>query len=170
MPLWVEQRSLAIGATLAARGKPGDRAILLYAPGLDFIMGFIGCLSAGMIAVSATPPDPSRIKRTLGRLRNIVADCEPRFIITTADFARQARAMFGMAPELAQLEWIATDEIPGDDSAILETVSAQAEPHQARWIKAADLKTMLGAGDAPDGGSFEDWSQIAVTGLFAKAE
>jgi acyl transferase domain-containing protein/acyl-CoA synthetase (AMP-forming)/AMP-acid ligase II/NADPH:quinone reductase-like Zn-dependent oxidoreductase/acyl carrier protein len=113
----VEQTSLAIGATMAARGKPGDRAILLYPPGLDFITGFVGCLSAGMIAVSATPPDPSRLKRTLGRLRNIVADCEPRFVITTAALARQARAMFGMAPELAQLEWIATDEIPATEAA-----------------------------------------------------
>lgn len=52
------------------------------------------------------------------------------------------------------------------DEQILELVTAQAEPHQARWIPAADLKKMIGPGEGPDGGSFEDWSRIAVEGVF----
>ncbi len=50
------------------------------------------------------------------------------------------------------------------DDQIMELVSAQAEPHQARWIPVSDLPGMTAPGLAPDGGSFEDWSRIAVGG------
>lgn len=52
------------------------------------------------------------------------------------------------------------------DQAILDLVTAQAEPHQARWILARDLLGMTGPGRGPDGGSFENWSAIAVAGSF----
>jgi len=53
------------------------------------------------------------------------------------------------------------------DEQILDLVTAQAEPHQARWISVADLQGMTGPGKGPDGGSFEDWSRIAVEGVLA---
>jgi len=59
---------------------------------------------------------------------------------------------------------ISLDGIDSTDEALLEAVSAQAEPHRALWIAAADLPERLAPGQAPDGGSFEDWSRIAVTG------
>lgn len=56
------------------------------------------------------------------------------------------------------------DGLPSDDAEILEQVSAQSEPHQARWIAAAELPSLMGADQGPDGGNFEDWSRIAVAG------
>lgn len=56
------------------------------------------------------------------------------------------------------------DGLPDSDDQIMELVSAQAEPHQARWIPMRDLSTMTDKGQGPDGGSFEDWSRIAVKG------
>jgi predicted NUDIX family phosphoesterase len=64
---------------------------------------------------------------------------------------------------------VALDALPGTDAELIERVSAQAEPHQARWIPAAGLPGLLSDGRGPDGGSFEDWSRIAVGGLFAGA-
>lgn len=58
------------------------------------------------------------------------------------------------------------DHMTGTDAEIIDLVSAQAEPHQARWIPAAGLPGMTGQGKAPDGGSFEDWSRIAINGVF----
>jgi predicted NUDIX family phosphoesterase len=52
------------------------------------------------------------------------------------------------------------------DEDILNLVTAQAEPHQAKWILARDLLAMTGPGQGPDGGSFENWSAIAVAGSF----
>lgn len=59
---------------------------------------------------------------------------------------------------------VALDGLEGSDAALLEAVSAQAEPHRALWLAVADLPGQLGPGQAPDGGSFEDWSRIAVAG------
>ncbi|PID79139.1 hypothetical protein CSB20_11630 [bacterium DOLZORAL124_64_63] len=57
------------------------------------------------------------------------------------------------------------DALPGSDEEIMALVSGQAEPHQARWIPAVELPSMIGAEKAPDGGSFEDWSRIAIGGV-----
>ena len=36
--------------------KPGDRAVLLYPPGQEFILAFLGCIYAGIVAVPVYPP------------------------------------------------------------------------------------------------------------------
>jgi len=61
---------------------------------------------------------------------------------------------------------VALDALPGSDEEIMAQVSAQSEPHQAKWIAVSELKEMMGEGAGPDGGSFEDWSRIAVSGAF----
>ena len=47
-------------ALLAAGLVPGDTALLVYMPGLEFIVGLLGCLRSGIIAVPSYPPDPSK--------------------------------------------------------------------------------------------------------------
>jgi len=59
---------------------------------------------------------------------------------------------------------IALDAVAGTDDELIETVMAQAEPHQARWVKANHLQGMTCEGDGPAGGSFEDWSRIVIQG------
>ncbi len=58
------------------------------------------------------------------------------------------------------------DAMPGEDAEILTTVVAQAEPHRALWLPVQRLRQMLDPETGPDGGSFEDWSRIAVPGIF----
>src|SRR2546430_14269146 len=65
----LDLRARAIASSLTLRGfKPGDRAILLYPPGLEFVPAFFGSLYAGVIAVPCYPPHPSQIARALPRL------------------------------------------------------------------------------------------------------
>jgi predicted NUDIX family phosphoesterase len=61
---------------------------------------------------------------------------------------------------------VALDALPGSDDQLIALVSAQAEPHQARWIPAQELPDLLQEGHGPDGGSFEDWSRLAVKGMY----
>ncbi len=58
------------------------------------------------------------------------------------------------------------DTLPDDDAQIMETVNAQSEPHQSRWLPVTELAAMCDAKMGPDGGTFEDWSRIAITGAF----
>jgi acyl-CoA synthetase (AMP-forming)/AMP-acid ligase II len=48
----LDQQARAIAVQLAGLGAAGERALLLYPPGLDFIGAYFGCLYAGVVAVS----------------------------------------------------------------------------------------------------------------------
>src|SRR4051812_29545865 len=61
----LDRRPGAIATWLPGCGAPGERAVLLYPPGLDYISAFFGCLYAGVVAVPAYPPNPARLERTL---------------------------------------------------------------------------------------------------------
>src|SRR6185503_2807131 len=49
-------RARAIAAKLQQQTSRGDRALLFYPPGLEFIAAFFGSLFAGVIAVPVYPP------------------------------------------------------------------------------------------------------------------
>jgi amino acid adenylation domain-containing protein len=70
-----------VGADLQRRGAAGERVLLLFPPGLDFVTAFLGCLYAGAVAVPAYPPAPGR---GTGRLRGLLADARPRLALTMA--------------------------------------------------------------------------------------
>lgn len=78
----LDRRARAFAAMLQQRGLQGERALLLYPPGLDYIIAFFGCLYAGVIAVPAYPPDPNRLNRTLPRLQAIVRDARATVALT----------------------------------------------------------------------------------------
>ena len=52
----LDAKARAIAARLQGLNLQGERALLLYGPGLDFVAGFLGCLYAGMVAIPAYPP------------------------------------------------------------------------------------------------------------------
>jgi acyl-CoA synthetase (AMP-forming)/AMP-acid ligase II len=113
----LDLRACAIAAALTDRGaSPGERVILLYPPGLDFITAFFGAIYAGMIAVPCYPPHRLQLARSLPRLTAILANAEPSIVLCTAEVAADFPAWIEHAPELAALPWITTDTL-GDDAA-----------------------------------------------------
>src|SRR5262249_34778700 len=52
----LDSRARAIGARLQAEIAPGERALLLYPPGIELIAALFGCLYAGIVAVVTMPP------------------------------------------------------------------------------------------------------------------
>ncbi|HWQ35152.1 MAG TPA: fatty acyl-AMP ligase [Blastocatellia bacterium] len=110
----LDRQARAIGALLQRRLAPGDRAVLLYQPGLDYVAGFFGCLYAGVIAVPAYPPNPVRPKPTLPRIQTIVSDSQARVALTNASLLARTPSLFELAPELSAPEWLATETLePG---------------------------------------------------------
>ncbi len=97
-------------ATYLAKGEyRGQRAILLYPPGLEFVEAFLGCLKAGVVAVPVAPLSPTRTERTLPRLLSIVKDCQPAIALVTTQLLQKTRQIIQETPELANIQWIATD-------------------------------------------------------------
>ncbi len=68
-----------IAAQLRARTEPGDRALLLYPTGRDFVAAFMGCLYAGVVSIPLFPPGASR---RAGRLRSVIEDSGARMALT----------------------------------------------------------------------------------------
>ncbi|HEX5754503.1 MAG TPA: condensation domain-containing protein, partial [Archangium sp.] len=106
------QRALALGAFLQQEVPAGERAVLLYPPGLDYVTGFFGCMAAGVVAVPAYPPDPSRLERTLPRLRSLIHDAQASVVLAPSFITSMAEFLFESAPDLRSLRWVATDELP----------------------------------------------------------
>ncbi|MBE9223258.1 SDR family NAD(P)-dependent oxidoreductase, partial [Cyanobacterium stanieri LEGE 03274] len=76
----LDQQARAIAHKLQSEKAKGERALLLYQPGLEFITAFFGCLYAGVIATPAYPP---RANRSYTRLSAIIKDAGALFALTT---------------------------------------------------------------------------------------
>src|SRR5215213_4099868 len=87
----LEERTKALALTLSKRAGVGERALLLYPSGLEFVTAFLACLYAGIIAVPATTP---RKNRSANRLQAIFDDATPKLILTTSDIASTVRRAF----------------------------------------------------------------------------
>ena len=109
----LDLRARAIAAAIQRRACPGDRALLLYPSGLEFIAAFLGCLYAGVIAVPAYQPNP-RLERTLIRIRAITADARPAVVLTTASLLSAASGLAASDPVFREAAWMATDAEVGD--------------------------------------------------------
>lgn len=94
----LENRSRAVASLLKSGTRPGDRVLLIYPCGLDFICALLGCLYAGRIAVPAYPP---RRGRSSQRLQSIIQDCAPALTLTdqaTLEDLRRAANHEPLAP------------------------------------------------------------------------
>jgi len=105
----LDQRSRAVAAALQEQGAANDRALLLFAPGLEYIGSFFGCLDAGVAAVPVYPPQN---EQTLARLLSIITDARPRFALTTSDILESVKAFSETYPLLKELRWLAVDALP----------------------------------------------------------
>ncbi|TWP50898.1 fatty acyl-AMP ligase [Lentzea tibetensis] len=105
-----------IAASLRAWGfQPGDRAVLVYPPGPDFVRALVGCLLAGVVPVPVYPPNPVRLKQDLVGFNGIVESSEPHAVLTNSayDRARTVGAVTGLfdrsKPSWPRLRWHRTD-------------------------------------------------------------
>jgi acyl-CoA synthetase (AMP-forming)/AMP-acid ligase II len=104
----LDLRARAIAAQLQTITTVGERALLLYPPGLDFIEAFLGCVYAGVIAVPVCPPRPHRDS---ARSQSIQADAQARLALTTSAHRAKLVPLFASDDSTAAPQWLATDEV-----------------------------------------------------------
>ncbi len=137
----LDQRARAIAHRLQSKKLQGQRALLLYPPGLEFVAGFLGCLYAGVIAVPAYPP---RRNRNMERIQAISADATAAAALTVADVEERTLALLEPGSSLLELDWLATDLIPS-----AEADAWQMPPIQSDQI--AFLQYTSGSTGSPKG-------------------
>lgn len=125
-----------IAVMLEEAGLRGQRVLLVYQPGIEFIAGFFGCLYAGAVAVPAVAPHPARPERSLPRLCAIAAEAGARAALTTTALRARLLNRIGENPELRNLKWLTSadwaacdadlwrrPELTGDTLAFLQFTS-----------------------------------------------
>ncbi|MBA0690649.1 hypothetical protein Goari_008311 [Gossypium aridum] len=82
--------------------RPGDRVLLVYVPGLDFVDAFFGCLRAKVLPVPVLPPDPlQRGGQALLKIENISKSCGAVAILSTIVYHSAVRA--GLVKQMISL-------------------------------------------------------------------
>jgi acyl-CoA synthetase (AMP-forming)/AMP-acid ligase II len=107
----LDRRARSLAALLQSLQRRGDRTLVVYPPGLEFITAFFACLYAGTVPIVLPPPQPSRLAQFLNRLEGICRDATPSLGLTTGsihDLLLPSRAG-NIAP--APARWLATDEL-----------------------------------------------------------
>jgi acyl-CoA synthetase (AMP-forming)/AMP-acid ligase II len=107
----LDQKARAIAAVLQSIKARGERALLLYQPGLEFITAFFGCLYAEVIAVPVYPPKRNQHNN---RLQTIVCDAQARIALTTIAIMSDIEKTLKEEPGLATLNFIITNNIDSD--------------------------------------------------------
>lgn len=95
-------------STLQSDCQAGERALLLFPPGLEFVAAFLGCLYAGVTAVPAYPP---RKNRSILRLQSIVDDADAAIVLTTSSLEAKVSQWFNKDSPLGRACWLATDTL-----------------------------------------------------------
>ena len=122
-------------------GIDGERVVLFYPPGLEFITAFFGCLAAGAVAVPAYPPRHSRADP---RLQAILRDARPAVALTNAAILPRLEAQEALTPELRAIRIAATDD-PAIDGATAEEWPAPG-PERLAFLQYTSGSTSLPKG------------------------
>lgn len=100
--------SRAVAAWLQKNVNVGDRVLLLYPPGLEFVKAFLGCLYAGVVAVPIYPP---RRNRSMLRIQAVAKDCDANVALTTDSVLERVEPLIDDTPLLKRLIWCPTCRI-----------------------------------------------------------
>ncbi len=107
----LDERARSVAANLVASGFAGKRALLMYPPGLDFIVAFFGCHYAGVTAVPGYPP---RRNRNMNRINSISVDAEASVVLTVDSILKRWQVGLDTKSALGSMPWLATDKVPLD--------------------------------------------------------
>jgi amino acid adenylation domain-containing protein len=104
----LDRRSRALAAQLQILGLVGERALLLYPPGLDYLAAFFGCLYAGVVAVPAYPPSN---QRNTPRIKAVVTDARAAIALTTTAILSKVQSLLSETTDLGNFQWLTTDNL-----------------------------------------------------------
>src|SRR5262252_4457882 len=121
----IDQLARSTAAVLLLHCSPGDRVLLIYPPGLEYIVALFACMYAGIIAVPSYAPRPNR---PLTRLEAIISNSEPKVVLTTRALLDSPKSIFHQqVGPLANLLVLSTDDLTLDLSAEAQPISITAK-------------------------------------------
>jgi len=173
----LDRGARAVAQRLRARIEPGQRAVLMFPPGLEFIQAFFGCVYAGVLAVPMSFP---RRRDLSSRISAIVEDCRAT-VGLTASTGTDVLKGIGENGHHEQLHWIAVDaiepqeaddweppDVEADDLAFLQYTSGSTDRPRGVMVSHGNLLhnlEMIRQGFGVPYGSPDDPSGVGVSWL-----
>ncbi|KAL7532494.1 hypothetical protein ACHAXR_007665 [Thalassiosira sp. AJA248-18] len=110
----------------------GDRILLVYPPcSPHFILGFLACLRAGLVAVPVYPPHPDR-KDSVAAFVGIARGCGARVALTNGEYAQAKRLGKMKNAFMSKLKKKKSPSEGGDDSGNNDDVPTW--PEELIWV------------------------------------
>jgi len=100
----LEARKIAM--SLGEFVEPGERVLLIYPPGLDFVRAFYGCLYAGIVPIPTNAPGRNR---SIQRLQAIGQDSQAKAGLTTPELLAIFQSQADAFPEFKPMQWLSHD-------------------------------------------------------------
>ncbi|WP_137918850.1 non-ribosomal peptide synthetase [Hydrogenophaga sp. 2FB] len=90
------QQVCQVADALVRQTRLGDRVLLVYPPGLDFVRAFWACVITGRIAIPVPAPDAARFKNSAPRLLTILQDASASLLMISSELNEAADALQDM--------------------------------------------------------------------------
>ncbi|MBV7294213.1 FadD32-like long-chain-fatty-acid--AMP ligase [Corynebacterium sp. TAE3-ERU16] len=105
----INTRIKAVAARLQQIGTLGDRVAVLAGNSPEYMFGFLGAMYAGMAPIPLyDPTEPGHGDH----LTAVLADCEPKFILTNSASAAAVRKLFASRPAAERPRILTIDALP----------------------------------------------------------
>jgi amino acid adenylation domain-containing protein len=137
----LDRKARAIAVTLRQMQLEGERVVLLYPAGLEYIAALFGCFYAGAIAVPSYPP---RLGRAMPRLESIVMDSGAKAALTVSSVLARLDHLSRNMPFLSSLQWLDTETVS-------ETLAAEWQRPKLSADSLALLQYTSGSTSQPKG-------------------
>ena len=130
----VDAEARKIASALLETCQPGDRALMLYPAGLEFVTAFYGCLYAGLVAVPAYPP---RKNQKITRLKTIISDADASVVMTSVKAAQVSKPLFDADETLTALHWLESDsaELAETDDVKVDSAMDAVKPEDIAFLQ-----------------------------------
>ncbi|MFD9394240.1 fatty acyl-AMP ligase [Streptomyces sp. NPDC060000] len=109
----LDRRARSMASWIRQRCAVGDRVLMLYGTGPDFVTVLAGCMYAGVVAVPA--PQPSTQRGHSSRSDGIVREADVTLVLTDSDHHETAAELLARAA-LGDIPCVATDRLDLPDA------------------------------------------------------
>src|ERR1700683_4167954 len=117
----LDRDACGIASVLQSQVPAGERALLVYPPGLDYVTAFLGCLYAKIIGVPAYPP---RLNHSIERLEAVIEDASPSVALTTGRMLSRFQNSSKLWEKVKAVKWLTTDHLASEGAILCEGPAA----------------------------------------------
>jgi acyl-CoA synthetase (AMP-forming)/AMP-acid ligase II len=104
----LNHRATAVAAVLQQRKLTGERAILLYHPGIEYLIALVACFYSGVVAVPVFPP---KVKHGMERIAAIMDNAGSVFLMTSSEVKKSLASEILDMPRFSAAQWLTTDTV-----------------------------------------------------------